>query len=290
MISVSIIGLGRVGGALALALPGNKYRINDLVGKREGTFDLNGVDRSIRSLNDINGFDSDVVFITTPDSLISDISRRIVGRIKPGSVVFHTSGAISSLVLQGDVPRPYKIGSIHPLISISTPVLGVERMRGAFFCVEGDPDAIILAQDLVRDLGGVPFEVNTDKKPIYHAAAVMASGHLIALFDIAVELMAIAGPDPETAKKLLLSLTESSIKNLRDQENSQALTGTFARADVRTFESHVQSIRENSSSEILEIYLDLGLRSLELALRQGTERSSVGRIRELINVAKSIPR
>src|SRR5688500_7857338 len=102
MISVSIIGPGRVGGALALSLPPNKYRIDALIGRRpldKGESKLFGYDL-IGGLAEVRSIDSDIVFIATGDAQIRDVSRALTEKLKPGGSVFHTSGALPSDLLE----------------------------------------------------------------------------------------------------------------------------------------------------------------------------------------------
>ena len=287
MISISIIGIGRVGGALVLALPPDKYAVEGLYGRTEQLFVAADIKRNVGKLDDLHELCSDVVIITTPDQSIGDTAALIAARLRPGTIVLHTSGALSSTVLSTVSDSGCRVGSIHPLISISTPELGPERVKGAYFCIEGDPEAVALAEMIAHDLGGVPFKIDTAKKPLYHAAAVMASGHIVAQFDAATELMTLAGPNPEFARKLLLPLIESTVKNLSINDNARALTGTFARADLATFEKHIEAIRAEASEKIMELYLALGERSLDIALLQGADPTRVEEIRKRIFLAKS---
>ena len=164
--------------------------------------------------------------------------------------------------------------------------MGKERFRNAFFCVEGDAKAVETAKNIVGDLGGKSFSIGTKYKTLYHASAVTACGHLVALIDAAIEMLSKCGLDEEEAKNVLLPLIESTIENLKTQTTSEALTGTFARADFETFEKHLETLRENVSDEALEIYLNLGERSTHLAEREGANRENLEKIRETILLAK----
>jgi predicted short-subunit dehydrogenase-like oxidoreductase (DUF2520 family) len=140
---------------------------------------------------------------------------------------------------------------------------------------------------MIAALGGRPFSVETGLKPLYHASAVMACGHVVALIDAAVESLARCGLTRAEAKETLLPLISSTIENLGRQTTSEALTGTFARADSQTFERHVEALGTSASVDVLSIYLLLGKRSLELARSQGADekgiRSISDRIEELSN-------
>ncbi|HLM60700.1 MAG TPA: DUF2520 domain-containing protein, partial [Pyrinomonadaceae bacterium] len=86
---------------------------------------------------------------------------------------------------------------------------------------------------------------------------------------------------------ILLPLIKSTVENLEKQTASEALTGTFARADNVTLDKHLEILRKNVSPETLEIYLQLGLRSLGLAEAQGASRENLEKMRGQILSAKS---
>lgn len=230
---------------------------------------------------------SEVVFITTQDGEIGSVAKTLVGHIASRSYVFHTSGALSSEVLKPLAQAGCKTGSIHPLVSISAAELGPERFRNAFFCVEGQPEAVAEAKKIVKALGGKSFSVDTAYKTLYHAAAVTAAGHVVALFDAAVEMMTATGLSEDESRTILLPLVESSVENLKEQNSAEALTGTFARADVQTFAEHLKTLNANASDDLLEIYLLLGERSLELAAKQGVSKHRIDTMRAKVAIAKS---
>lgn len=292
MYSVTIIGIGRVGGALALALPRDKYLIDNLVVRHRAAGFSDHVSASmaerITVLADLNRISSDILLITTKDAEITSVVGDLTGLIQPETTVFHTSGALSSDLLLPLADIGCSVGSIHPLVSISSPELGAERLISAYYCVEGSAKAQLIAEQIVRDLGGTSFVIETEKKALYHAAAVMACGHLVALVDASIELMAKCGPDPTFAKEILGPLVESTVRNLADQTPAAALTGSFARGDVETFSRHLAALDRDASAAIRDIYLLLGERSLELALEQGTDPAAIESLRQRISVAKAI--
>ena len=179
-----------------------------------------------------------------------------------------------------------KIGSIHPLVSISDSVLGASRFADVYYCIEGDAEAVELAETIVADLGGKTFEIESKFKTLYHASAVTACGHLVALIDVAIEMLSKCGLDSAQSKEILLPLIESTVENLKNQTTVEALTGTFARADEETFEKHLKILKENVSKEALAVYLQLGARSVHLAEEQGADREKLEKLRNKISLAK----
>jgi len=291
MRTVSIVGAGRVGGALALSLPRDRYRLENLIineNRPDGDVVLRLEPTTVVSrLDHIEALTSDIVLVTTQDGCIRDAATAIGLKMKPGTAIFHTSGACDSSIFSELGERGYAIGSMHPLVSISRADLGQERFRGAFFCIEGDDIAAALGKGMATDLGGRPFTIETRFKTLYHASAVTACGHLVALFDASVEMMTKCGLTSGQAKEILMPLVLSTVDNLNEQDTAAALTGTFARADIETFTRHLTALNENVSDDLLEIYLLLGERSLELAARQGVSADRIDRLRTKVAVAKS---
>jgi len=290
MISVSIIGIGRVGGALALALPIDRYFVENLVYRTAGSFAVDiaaSTNAPLTIFSDVGALNSDIILITTQDAEIAAVAKTLAPKLQGRPCVFHTSGALSSIILEDLANVGCRTGSIHPLVSISSPELGPERFRGSYFCIEGQPDALIQARQITLALGGIPFTIDTSQKTLYHAAAVTACGHLVALFDMAVEMMTKCGLSEDESKVILLPLVKSTVQNLGEQSTASALTGTFARADIETFVRHLQVLNTSVSDELLEIYLLLGERSLELAAKQGISSDRIDKLRAKVSIAKS---
>jgi predicted short-subunit dehydrogenase-like oxidoreductase (DUF2520 family) len=288
--SVSIVGVGRVGGALALGLSKGPYQIDKLIYRteparaREINTQIPGSEAV--SFSENVSIDSEIVLISTQDSQIPAAAQWLAEHISDDPIVFHTSGALSSNLLDGLTQKGCRTGSIHPLVSISSPETGVEHFAGSFFCLEGHSDAVREGQRMVAALGGVAFTIDTRYKTLYHASAVTACGHLVALFDAALEMMTKCGLSAADAKRILLPLVNSTVENLNEQSTAEALTGTFARADVETFVRHLQALN-NVSEDLLEIYLLLGERSLELASKQGVSADRIESLRTKVAIAKS---
>ena len=291
MVSVSIIGVGRVGGAIALSLPKDKYSIEKLVVHGHSNVDslIAGLPNppDVTTLDALGDVSSDVIFITTQDSHIVAAAGALAKKVMSSPIVFHTSGSYSSSILDELKKAGSRTGSVHPLVSISKPELGPDRFRNAFFCVEGDPAAVEMGKQIVADLGGRPFSIDTKFKTLYHASAVTACGHLVALFDAAVEMMTKCGLSADESKNILMPLVTSTVQNLNEQSTAAALTGTFARADIETFTRHLTALNENVSDDLLEIYLLLGERSLELATKQGVNQDRIDTLRTKVLIAKS---
>jgi predicted short-subunit dehydrogenase-like oxidoreductase (DUF2520 family) len=278
-----------MGGALAIALDRGGFEVAELVHRggetaREIARNLTKTPSLVEwdSFSEVN---SDVVVISSGDPEIAAIGEHLAA-IGDSGIVLHTSGSLSSDVLTAARDRGFQVGSMHPLISISDPVVGSESFAGAYFCVEGDTEAVATAEVIVDALGGKTFSISTENKPLYHASAVTASGHLVALIDTAVEMLSKCDLEKSEAKNVLMPLIESTIKNFTHQTSDEALTGSFSRGDKDAVERHLKSFEGRVSSEIREIYLALGQRSLEIASRREPESDRLRDMAEFISLAK----
>lgn len=290
MRKVSIIGVGRLGGALAIALAEKGYWIENLVVRKkesaEKVAELVEPKPKILFFEEFTEVSSEIIFIAAQDFKIESVAEELAERLQNKPFVFHTSGSLSSEILYKLQQKGCSVGSIHPLVSVSSQILGADRFAGAFFCVEGDKRAVEAAAKIVSDLEGKFFTLETRFKALYHAAAVTASGHFVALIDVALEMFSECGVEKEKAQEILLPLIKSTVGNLENQTTAQALTGTFARADVEIFEKHLQILEKSVSEQILEIYLSLAARSILLAEQQGANREKVEEIQRKISLAK----
>lgn len=278
-----------MGGALALALSEKGYEIENLFARRKEKAEKVSAETKSKVFtgDEFEKIESDLILIATQDSGIAKVAETLAEKLTTKPIVLHTSGSLSSDVLRKLKENGCAVGSLHPLVSISDSFLGKSRFKNAFFCVEGDAKAIDAAKKIALDLGGKSFSIETEYKALYHASAVTACGHLVALEDAAIEMLSKCNLGENESKEILLPLIESTIENLKSQTTSEALTGTFARADVETFERHFEILEKEVSENALEIYLMLGERSLRLAEKQGADSERLEKIREKISLAKN---
>jgi predicted short-subunit dehydrogenase-like oxidoreductase (DUF2520 family) len=308
--SVAIVGAGRLGTALAIALEQRGYRITTLVSRTRSHAQraarlLHARPHALAAAALDQIPDSRILIIATPDDQIAATATRLAATLDARQpmrdahkatrdarnvmraartatrVVLHVSGALSSDALAPLRARGFAIGSLHPLVSVSDPATNAKDFDGAFFCVEGDTTAVRAARRIVRDLGGHSFNVATRDKSLYHAAAVTASGHLLALFDLATELLALCGVSPTHARRALLPLARGTLNNLSHaRSHSDALTGPFARADAATIDRHIAHLAAPAvPRDALDLYALLGLRSLQLASKRGVSADDLVEIR-----------
>ena len=291
MRTVTIVGAGRVGGALAIALSKFGYRVTTLVVRDTRipaqVRELLPRDAAVIESTDFRAIESEVLFVTTRDSQIESVANWL-GTLETTSrerFAFHASGALSSEILGPLQSVGWRTASVHPLISIAEPVDGSEELEGAFFGIEGE--ASDEAAELVKAIGGRPFTLDTETKPLYHAAAVVACGHLAALVEISQRMLGACGLAEDEAREVLFPLVLSTVRNLEGRDPAEVLTGPFARADVETIKGHLNKIERLADEDIEKVYRVLGGISTEMAERAGGDKDKLMDIRKMILLDKT---
>lgn len=221
---VRVVGAGRAGGSFALAL-GEAGWLVELV--------VHGVPLAGAAA------DVDLLLLCVPDAAVAEVAASV----EPvrGTVVAHCAG---SLRLDALAPHPER-ASVHPLVSLPSPPIGAARLRGAWFGVAADgPTAAAVASRLVDDLGGRAVEPSEDRRAEYHAAAAVASNHLVALLGQVERIAAVAGVPLDA----YLDLAAGSLANVAELGPAAALTGPVARGDWDTVRRHLAALPEGERS------------------------------------------
>ena len=97
-----------------------------------------------------------------------------------------------------------------------------------------------LVEEVVADLGGHAFTVADEDRTRYHAAAVIASNHLVALLG-QVERVAPDGVPLEA----FMALVRGTVDNVAALGPAAALTGPVARGDWAPVERHLAALPED---------------------------------------------
>jgi len=266
--NVLILGSGRVGTAFGYLLKERGYRILGVYNRHRET----GL-RALERIGEGTVYDreslpaavpvADLIIITTPDRAIKETAA-LAGSCSPrnDAYLMHMSGLLDSEILkisgwEGGV------FSFHPLQAIAGFTEGVRLLPEALFTVEGDEKGEKFAGELARSLGLKYLVIKKEYKPLYHAAAVVASNYLVTLVDSSFRLLKKAGMDREEVKKGLLQLVKGTLQNLDQMTPAGALTGPIARGDLETIARHRQALADYAP-EIGELYRLLGWYTAEM--------------------------
>ena len=274
--SVTILGAGRMGQGLALALARSGAR-PALVARRPHPVApplvLHPGPRAAAVRQ------ADIVLLAVPDDAISALAEELAaeGAIGPAAVVLHLSGLLDRRALAPLEPSGAALGSLHPLQTIADPAGAPDRFAGAYAAVEGDARALAAGERVATALGMTPIRLSGAAKASYHAGAVMAANYTVVLAGVAERLALAAGVPPDTASRLYLPLVRGAAANL-GLGPAAALTGPVRRGDTRTLEAHLAALDEGDR----ELYRRLGLEALRLARAAGLDPAAAARVESVL--------
>jgi predicted short-subunit dehydrogenase-like oxidoreductase (DUF2520 family) len=221
---------------------------------------------------------ADSILITVPDDAIflacNEIAHAELVREK---FVFHMSGAGGLDLLDAAKRAGAVTASIHPLQSFSSIDNAIQNIPGSFFGITADKKAKTQAGIIVRDLRGIPIFISPDQKPLYHAAACIASNYLVSLFNVVESIYEAIGISKKNARKAYLPLIYGTLKNIEISGSVDALTGPIARGDAGTIRKHIAAIKE-TQPQYSSLYSALGLVTVNIAQKKGTLSSRQAKI------------
>ncbi len=227
---ITLVGRGRVGGALARALR-RRHHVRLVAGQSHPHQP------------------ADLVLLCVPDGAVAETALRVSASLTGRPVIAHCAGALGLEVFAA-LPRRFATGSLHPLQAVPssrTPLQAYAAVESA------SPKARKLLLAVARDAGLEPFLLHHADRAAYHAAAVLASNGLLALASRASALLSAAGVPPHVALRALLPLMRSALDGL-ELGLPKGLTGPIARGDVAVVQSHLGALR---ASQDRALYLAL---------------------------------
>ena len=283
--TIGFIGIGLLGKALAMALAQRGFRVAGAQSRR-----IASAKDLARQINGCLVFEQaqdlanavDLVFITTPDSVIGHVAGQVQWR--PGQGVVHCCGADSLQVLSPATVHGALTGAFHPcqtFAGLDGPEEALERLKGVAFAVTAEGWLQEFLPELARNLGGTPISVPDGKRPLYHAASVLACGYLAALLKGAVDIWVGMGFTQDEAVAALYPLSRATLENVARDGVTASVTGPAMRADSGTIRKHLSALSE-SNPELLAVYRALALASLPIAETRGVDQQGLAELREVL--------
>lgn len=219
---VSVVGPGRLGGALVTALRVAGLQVTGPHGRGEPAAP------------------ADAVLLCVPDAEIEAAALAAAGA---APLIGHTSGATGLDALTAAGGEGF---GLHPLQTFVGGE-GLEAFSGVGCAVAGtSPGALAAARGLAAALAMRTFELADSDRPAYHAAASIASNFLVTLEHAAEQVAAGAGLKASEARDLLAPLVQSTVGNWAAGGPQRALTGPVARGDGETVERQRAAVAESA--------------------------------------------
>jgi len=220
----------------------------------------------------------DICFLAVPDSEIGAVARRVLEWF-PGSALTHLSGACGLDAITDAVESRTPAGSFHPFVPFPA-VRDPDVFRDVVIGVDASSSVLReLLVDLAEALGAVPRRVPSDRRALYHAAAVVASAHLVALAAQATTLLRELEWTEEESIEALLPLMREALANLACEGLPHAITGPLRRGDHITVRANIDALAALDRPEIVGAYVALAATGLDLAEATGLNVDAVARVR-----------
>lgn len=287
MRALNIVGCGRAGRTFArLFAQSHAFLVQDL-------HDLNGstaracaqfadAGQPVKRLADMRP--APVWLIATPDDAIVATAAALAasGKLAPGNVVAHLSGATPSLDMAAVIELGAHAGSFHPLKTFADPGYAAGSFPGTYVALEGDKKALKVLRVALRKIGARVFEIEPGNKVLYHAGSVMVCNYLTALLEAGLGCYEAAGIKLDTAYKLMEPLVRETVDNIFRVGTVRSLTGPIARGDDAVVARQLDAL-SRQNRDLGAVYRELGRVALALARSKGeAEPRNLNRIARVL--------
>ena len=231
---------------------------------------------------------TDFVMLSVGDDAIAPCVTRLAAArvLRPGTVVFHCSGSISSSALQPFKAQGAFVASVHPLKSFAKPQAAATSFPGTPCGIEGDPEAFARLTQLFEVSGGKVFELKPESKLLYHAGTVFVCNFLTALLEGGLRCFEAAGISREQAMELARPIMEETLRNNFSLGTAGALTGPIARGDAELVSRQIEALAKKEAL-VLGAYQALGRLAVEVAHEKGqAPEPALARIRQALDLPR----
>lgn len=285
-ISIGFIGAGRVGFTLGRYFYENNLQLSGYFSRSyshacdAAAFTHSKSYRTIKEL----AADSQVIFITVPDSSIHDVYLQLKDYELKDKILCHCSGALSAEVFS-DLEKKGAFGySVHPAFAINDKENSYKQIREAFFTVEGNEEKMPFIKELFRRLGNPVQIIKADNKYKYHASLVMASNLVIGLYHISRQLLEECGFSNAAASEVINPLFLNNAQSICKNGCMSALTGPVDRNDITTVKEHLSALKSEDDQSVIAVYKLLSGELLKIVKQKYPDRDAG----ELVNLLNSV--
>lgn len=243
--NIAIVGAGNVAWHLALALEQAEQKVvavysktltnaQELASKLTNTIAVENPDFSDLPVQ--------VVLIAIPDAALPGIAEQI--KVKPGTIVAHTSGSQPLAVLSTITGANY--GVFYPLQTFSkNATVDVQQVP---VLIEGNTEATIdLLTQLAQTISQKVERVDSEKRKQLHLAAVFACNFTNHLLGISQELLQKAAMPTD----LLQPLIQETIKKAITHHPYSVQTGPAIRNDQNVIDEHLRLLQHQPNLQAI---------------------------------------
>jgi predicted short-subunit dehydrogenase-like oxidoreductase (DUF2520 family) len=268
-LSVGVVGAGRVGSTLGVALILAGHRVVAAAGVSDASRErvrqrLPGV--PLLPVPEVVAA-ADLVLLTVPDDALPPLIAGLVSTDVEvrGKLLVHTSGRHGVGVLDPATRAGALPLALHPVMTFTGRADDVDRLAGICFGVTAPEPLRPVAEALVVEMGGEPVWIAEDRRTLYHAALAAGANHLVTLVVESMDLLGRAGVD--NPSRMLGPLLGAALDNAL-RLGVRGLTGPVARGDASTVAGHVAELGR-VSPEARAAYVALARLTAGRALDEG---------------------
>jgi predicted short-subunit dehydrogenase-like oxidoreductase (DUF2520 family) len=252
MKTLNIIGAGRVGQTLGrLWQQSDVFTVQDVLtnssDSAQSACGLMGAGIPVTQMAQMRS--ADVWMLAVPDAQIALVAETLAAHqpAAPTSgppIVFHCSGAQSSASLTLLAALGWHTASAHCILSFASAELAIQQFPGTACALEGDASAIAVLHSAFTAIHARCFEVASEDKLLYHAAAVFATNFLPVIQSVAEDAWLAAGVPEDLIPGLRSSLLNNAVANITRLGPAGALTGPAARGDVAAIAKQAEAVTQ----------------------------------------------
>jgi predicted short-subunit dehydrogenase-like oxidoreductase (DUF2520 family) len=268
-LAVGVVGTGRVGSVLGAALARAGHRV--VAASAVSRASVRRAQRQLpqtplRPVDEVVA-SADLVLLTVPDDALETVVEGLAGTEtwRAGQLVVHTSGAHGIQILEPATRLGALPLALHPAMAFSGRAEDEQRLVGTPFAATAPDSLRPVAEALIVEMGGEPFWVPEEARPLYHAALTVGSNHLVTLVAESADLLRRAGvAEPG---RVLGPLLFASLDNAL-RHGDGGLTGPVSRGDASTVAAHLETLG-SYAPQAVPAYIAMARLTADRALAAG---------------------
>lgn len=286
--SISIIGAGRLGSTLAMAMHRAGLPVTMVASKSyTSAARLAANMPGCVAVTEAAAANADLVFLTVPDDAIGSVANGLVWR--EGQYVVHCSGATEVSVLAHAQGFGAQIGGFHPLQIFADPAIAIDLLPGTTVGIEAGVALEIVLRDIARTLDMVPILLPEGARAQYHGGTLFMSSFLLSMFHQSAKVWATFGMSERQTLDALLPLATGVVNTAEHQGLAASIAGPISRGDVNVVRAHLAAF-DAMDADIAAFYRTLSRMQLVLAEQAGKlSPEQLTSMRAVIDGADSVP-
>ncbi len=270
-LKICIIGVGKVGSALAFELYKKGFNLKYLIDNNLNK--LKNYSLLFKNVSISNKLTPefiqicDIIIISVQDKnleiIVNDLKKtRLDFRNK---YIMHTSGFHTSDIFLKLNTNITKIGSFHPVQTFNKVSFKNDHLlNGIYWGIEAGKELQTLLKKVSVIFNSKYILVPKNDKPLYHFACVYASNFLISYLNVLDKLLIDTKIKPIKELKIFLPIINHTLVNIGESGLEKSLTGPFIRRDIKVIEGHLKLL-EKKFRELIPLYLYFGKSAINLS-------------------------